>query len=242
LLFSCASAGVTVQGDSGVLSGFKSIAFIELLLTPPSYPAIPIIDAGFYREAGIKAAAQQITEQKTVVNDFYNALTKAFKEIFQGTILGGDELIKSNEYLGLSSIAKTYNTTTAVKVFPNIIIPDGSLNFIDYSGSNDIIFDIENMIKVQKENIAKICNSLQVDAIMIGFVYVETIDVAIFGISGNKWLRTKLFIINKNGEIAVRVDANGAPVNTGAQDMKSFKLILGQFDGSIKMIISKMFP
>jgi len=242
LLLSCVSAGVKSVGDYTVLQGYKKIAFVQFSIANPTYPVLPIIDAAAYKDGAIKIAAQTMAEDKKNVEALNDYLAKAINVHLQNKLVYGKDLVGQNAYKQLPGGGiKTYSVKIADKTYPQIFNYPGCYNFFDFSKSEQPYYDIDEMLKANKENLGNICKALNVDAILIGMTNVSTVGVAVFGISGGRASFVKLIFINNEGDVILQINANGKPVGLSGNDVEGYKKVLNDFNSVTDMIMEKVF-
>jgi hypothetical protein len=242
-LLSCTSqTGAYIKGKASIVKNFKTIAVAEVFIAPPFYPILPLLDAGPYRDAALKVADQTIAAQKEVVNSYYSTLVDGIKASFSGTVLGGDELLNSAAYKEVASMGvELFDTKTAFKQFPDIILPDNAINFLDFSRETDVGLRTDSVIKAQAQNLAKLCGALGTDAVVVGMAYVDTVAVGMFGTSGLRMLKVELYFVDASGNVAPVVIANSAGMTCGSQETPVYKTILSTFPTVIDLSMKKLF-
>lgn len=243
LLLSCATSGVNLKGNPGVLQGYQKIAVAEIAIMPPRYTILPLIDAGIYRDAAFKVADKTIAAHESIIEPLAGDLIAKLQGSFQGTLTGGRELFGSVELpvLFKEKGIRVYGPKINFKPYPEIILPKDTPNFIDFSGTDELNINEEFIIRAHKDNFAKLCGVLDVDAVIVGLVTVETPSVAMFGINGTRILWIRLYVIDRDGNLQLMALAYGDPVTAGSQDLASYKSILLQYSKLGDLIAEKLF-
>lgn len=220
---SCATKALKIEGSNDTLGDWKKIALIELIITPPSMPFIPLLDAGIYRSVvhGVKLDIVEIHKKR--IDDYTEYLGQKIKDNSNTEILFGQLLIGSEEYKNLldSGDVKVFPVNLKNDHFPEAIIQNGSYNFFDFSETSNP-YNYFNKNSDYNQNIVNLCKALNVDGVIVSTVTVVTNSVGMFGITGNRYLNIKLYFFDNSGSKILYGYVSSESESAGPKDLNNF--------------------
>lgn len=222
-LTSCVKA-INISGDKVAFEAIKDAAFVEFIFTPPEHPILPLAPAGLYASKAYSVKAELLELHKDRIDKFYLTLGEGLQRDLNMKVLYGSSLFESDAYKRLNSNGiATYEPLTNFEKFPELAIPAGSFNFIDFSDTKNPYhpFNSPNnnaFFKRNRDNIAKLSKALDVDAVIIGTVTVVTAGVTFYA-HGTRYVNVTLVFFDKNGDVIMSGYANSK--------IKTFELASG---------------
>ena len=230
------------NGETGYFKDCEKIAVLEVIISPPELPVAPLIDAALYNAKFEKIIPNVIEEQQICVNRFDTFLGETLQSISNCKVLYGNYLYNSKEYRSLRSIVKTFDLSYNDDDFPEINIPDGAYNFFDFYDTQHPLFYFEDdeILIIIKPRIATIAKELGVSGLIIGVSTEIVLYAGLFGSTGAKFLKTKIYYFNSEGDLMANGISNSDASTASASSLSDYIFHLNKYQENTYKIIREI--
>lgn len=240
---SCASTGKMV--DFTAIQNWTKVALIEVMITPPESPVVPLLQSAIYR-TGLNKLSPDITNlHQERIDKIAETLGDQLGENLGFSVLHGRQLLKHDVFKNIEDAGiKTYPTTLKNESFKSLAIPSRGYNFFNFSESdkdpNSLFNGESNLFLEQHANsIAAVCSVLGVDSVAVASFTVETTAVN-FLAQGSKRLVVTLTFFDRSGKVFYYNTASTDNENSGGGDIEAYKNVLDKYPDVIKTLKTRM--
>lgn len=245
LLTGCFSTKkMMTKGNFETAKGWESAAIVQVNITPPELPVIPLIDAGAYRSKFHKVADKAMNVHESKIDAVSEALATLLAEKSGLQVKGGKKLYLSDEYGALEANGvEFYENRLMNEDFPKNVIPTGCNNILDFGEIDNswaFLAKDANISKV-KENVSKTCESLGVDGLIVADVMVPTLGASAFGIKGTRILKIYLYYIDKSGTVISKAMAHSEIVGSKPDDIDTYAMVFEKFKPLCTELLSTVY-
>jgi hypothetical protein len=240
---SCSTLNIKVTGKTDKVKSFKSLAVLNVYISPPASPTFPLIDAGIYNGNynDIYGEISIFHEQNT--DKVVKYLGDQFEKYSKNKVLYGEDLysILTTDSLKKHNI-KTHSLLLDNDDFPKIPLPKYAANFFDFSKGSYAGYSFEpEKLKQLKPELKKIIDMLSVDGLIVAYLSVSTIDVGMFGISGDRVLRCKILIFDNEGNNICSGTLSSEKISGKADDMWNYKKVFEEYYQVTDLFLRKLY-
>ncbi|MGE5479966.1 MAG: hypothetical protein ACM3U1_06010 [Chloroflexota bacterium] len=243
ILTACDTFGIKVYGDADKVKKWQNVAVIEILISPPDAPTFPLIDAGIYKGNFNDIYGDVASFHDKSCDSMVTYFGKMLSEYSKANVQYGNSLFQkiTKEDLKNAGIL-TFSPALDNEDFPKLSLPVYAYNFFDLSKSShpQEPFDIDNIDAVQSQ-VRKICDYLKVDGVVVGTVAVNTINVSMFGASGDRELFVDYYFFDKNGENVCSGKITSSSSSDSPDDIDHYIRVFNKYYSHSDMFLRKLY-
>lgn len=235
-LTSCAKRSPKV--DLTQIQSWKRVALVETMLTPPTLPVVPLIQAGIHREQMIAAAHEimALHQDQKRIDKIEEEIGEQISKTFDFEVLYGRKLLKHRIFKNIEDAGiKTYPTTLKSSDFNSIVISNRGHNFFDFSQTQEDLLDLFNgknneFLEKHAAALAAICKVLEVDSVAVATITVVTNQGVDIRAKGIKNLVLRLTFFDEMGKIFYHTSS---PVSSSIKDAFGMGDVVSAFGGDL---------
>ena len=239
LIYSC--SGITITGNKKEFVNYDSIAFIQLVVSPPYVPAIPLIDASIYNNAVEEIVPDILEVNKKKANEFAEYTSNYFKDSTTMIAFSGSEYFTSEIYKSLITIVDTFGIELEDDDFFEMAIPDGSYNFYKVYEDYPLEYlDDLSALDVKSKKIGKIANHLDKELVAIAITGNIPIDAGFFTSNWGTINRTKFFFFRRDGSLILYADIDSKNIRVKGGSLNGYKFMLDFYKRALRVLAEEL--
>lgn len=233
----CSTVTLNVEGNRNAMHNQKTIALVETVISPPSMPTFPLIDAGIYKGNADDIAGEIMTAHQRSVGRFDQTLGGIIASNVKAKVVYGNELYGDAHFRNaVAGGVRTYPLNTDSEDFPKVAVPQGAPNFFDFSNV-DVATEVFESPSAYQENMARLAQNMKVNAVVVAVVTVQTASVSAFGIVGTRYLRVSLYVFDAKGTIVLKGSSTTEGTEARAGDLADYQGQLALFNYEASRLI-----